>query len=107
GVPPPLAGLPPEQARFSFLSGFTAKLAGPEIGVTEPQPTFSTCFGAPFLPQPPAVYARMLGDQLERHGSTVWLVNTGWTGGPFGEGERRPSAATPSLLHPVPSTDLH
>jgi phosphoenolpyruvate carboxykinase (ATP) len=84
---------------FYFLSGFTAKLAGTEIGVTEPQPTFSACFGAPFLTQPPAVYAHMLGERLDRHGATVWLVNTGWTGGPFGEGERMPIAATRALLH--------
>jgi len=99
GILPPLARLTRDQAMFYFLSGFTAKLAGTEIGVTEPEPTFSTCFGAPFLPQPPAVYARMLGEKLDAHGSTVWLVNTGWTGGPFGEGERMPIAATRSLLH--------
>jgi phosphoenolpyruvate carboxykinase (ATP) len=99
GILPPIARLTRDQALFYFLSGFTAKLAGTEIGVTEPQPTFSTCFGAPFLPQPPAVYARMLGDKLDRHGSTVWLVNTGWTGGAFGEGERMPISATRALLH--------
>ncbi len=99
GILPPLARLTRDQALFYFLSGFTAKLAGTEIGVSEPQPTFSTCFGAPFLPQPPAVYARMLGEKLDAHGSTVWLVNTGWTGGPFGEGERMPIAATRALLH--------
>jgi phosphoenolpyruvate carboxykinase (ATP) len=98
GILPPIARLSREQALFYFLSGFTAKLAGTEIGVTEPQPTFSTCFGAPFLPQPPAVYARMLGEKLDEHGSTVWLVNTGWTGGPFGEGKRMPIAATRALL---------
>jgi phosphoenolpyruvate carboxykinase (ATP) len=99
GVLPPIARLTHPQALFYFLSGFTAKLAGTEIGVTEPQPTFSTCFGAPFLPQPPAVYARMLGEKLEEHGVTAWLVNTGWTGGPFGEGRRMPIAATRALLH--------
>jgi phosphoenolpyruvate carboxykinase (ATP) len=84
---------------FYFLSGFTAKLAGTEIGVTEPQPTFSACFGAPFLPQPPAVYARLLGEQLDQHPHIgVWLVNTGWTGGAFGDGERMPIAATRALL---------
>jgi phosphoenolpyruvate carboxykinase (ATP) len=98
GILPPIARLSREQAMFYFLSGFTAKLAGTEIGVTEPQPTFSACFGAPFLPQPPSTYAEMLGERLSRHGSTVWLVNTGWTGGPFGEGERMPIAATRSLL---------
>jgi len=99
GILPPLARLDRNQALYYFLSGFTSKLAGTEIGVTEPQPTFSTCFGAPFLPQPPSVYAEMLGHKLEEHGSTVWLVNTGWTGGPFGEGERMPIAATRALLH--------
>jgi phosphoenolpyruvate carboxykinase (ATP) len=98
GILPPLARLTREQAMFYFLSGFTAKLAGTEIGVVEPTPTFSACFGAPFLPQPPSVYARMLGERLERHGTRVWLVNTGWTGGPYGEGARMPIAATRALL---------
>jgi phosphoenolpyruvate carboxykinase (ATP) len=98
-VLPPLARLTPEQAGYYFLSGFTAKLAGTEIGVTEPKPTFSACFGAPFLPQRPAVYARMLGEKLERHRPNVWLVNTGWTGGPAGEGHRMPIQATRALLH--------
>jgi phosphoenolpyruvate carboxykinase (ATP) len=106
GILPPIARLTPEQARFYFLSGFTAKLAGTEIGVTEPQPTFSACFGAPFLPQPPAVYSRMLGEKLRRHGSRVWLVNTGWTGGPFGEGSRMPIEATRALLHAALSGGL-
>jgi phosphoenolpyruvate carboxykinase (ATP) len=99
GILPPLARLTREQALYYFLSGFTAKLAGTEIGVTEPQPTFSTCFGAPFLPQPPSVYAEMLGRKLDEHRATVWLVNTGWTGGPFGEGKRMPIEATRSLLY--------
>jgi phosphoenolpyruvate carboxykinase (ATP) len=99
GILPPLARLDREQALYYFLSGFTAKLAGTEIGVTEPQPTFSTCFGAPFLPQPPQVYASMLGHKLDEHRASVWLVNTGWTGGPFGEGHRMPIAATRALLH--------
>ncbi|MFL5961369.1 MAG: phosphoenolpyruvate carboxykinase (ATP) [Gaiellaceae bacterium] len=98
GIFPPIARLSKEQALYFFLSGFTAKLAGTEIGVTEPQPTFSTCFGQPFLPQHPEVYARMLKTKLEEHGSTVWLLNTGWTGGPFGEGERMPIHATRTML---------
>jgi phosphoenolpyruvate carboxykinase (ATP) len=98
-VLPPLARLSRDQAMYWFLSGFTAKLAGTELGVTEPQPTFSTCFGAPFLPQSPGVYARMLGEKLDRHGASVWLVNTGWTGGPFGVGHRMPITATRGLLH--------
>jgi phosphoenolpyruvate carboxykinase (ATP) len=98
GILPPIARLSKEQALYFFLSGFTAKLAGTEIGVTEPEPTFSTCFGAPFLPQAPTVYSELLGKKLDEHGSTVWLVNTGWTGGPFGEGHRMPIAATRALL---------
>ena len=99
GILPPIARLTRDQAMFYFLSGYTAKVAGTEIGVTEPQATFSTCFGAPFLPQQPAVYARMLGEKLAAHPhATVWLVNTGWTGGPFGEGHRMPIAATRALL---------
>jgi phosphoenolpyruvate carboxykinase (ATP) len=98
GILPPIARLSREQALYFFLSGFTAKLAGTEIGVTEPEPTFSTCFGAPFLPQPPTVYADMLGAKLDEHGSTVWLINTGWTGGQFGEGQRMPISATRALV---------
>ena len=95
GILPPIARLTRDQAMYWFLSGFTAKLAGTEIGVTEPQPTFSACFGAPFLPQPPSVYARMLGEKLDGHPEVkVWLVNTGWTGGPFGKGRRMPITAT-------------
>jgi phosphoenolpyruvate carboxykinase (ATP) len=106
GILPPIARLSREQALYFFLSGFTAKLAGTEIGVTEPQPTFSTCFGQPFLPQRPKVYARMLGEKLDQHGSTVWLVNTGWTGGPFGEGERMPIQATRTMLRAALSGEL-
>ena len=98
GILPPVARLSRQQALYYFLSGFTAKLAGTEIGITEPQPTFSTCFGAPFLPQSPLVYAEMLGRKLDEHGASVWLVNTGWTGGPYGEGARMPIAATRALL---------
>jgi phosphoenolpyruvate carboxykinase (ATP) len=106
GVLPPIARLTRDQAMFYFLSGYTAKLAGTEIGVTEPQATFSTCFGSPFLPQPPAVYARMLGEKLDQHGSAVWLVNTGWTGGPFGVGHRMPIKATRGLLTAALSGEL-
>jgi phosphoenolpyruvate carboxykinase (ATP) len=99
GILPPIARLTRNQALFYFLSGYTAKVAGTEIGVEEPQATFSACFGAPFLPQPPAVYARLLGEKLDRHPhANVWLVNTGWTGGPYGEGRRMPIAATRALL---------
>jgi phosphoenolpyruvate carboxykinase (ATP) len=106
GILPPIAKLSREQALYYFLSGFTAKLAGTEIGVTEPQPTFSTCFGQPFLPQHPKVYARMLEAKLEQHGATVWLLNTGWTGGPFGEGERMPIQATRTMLSAALSGEL-
>jgi len=106
GILPPLARLSREQALFFFLSGYTSKLAGTELGVTEPQPTFSTCFGAPFLPQPPTVYAKLLGEKLDRHGATVWLINTGWTGGAFGEGHRMPIQATRALLAAVLSGAL-
>src|SRR6476469_3952164 len=106
GILPPIARLSTPQALYFFLSGFTAKLAGTEIGVTEPQPTFSTCFGQPFLPQHPKVHARMLDQKLEQHGSTVWLLNTGWTGGPFGEGERMPIQATRTMLSAALSGEL-
>ncbi len=106
GILPPIARLTRDQAMYWFLSGFTAKLAGTEIGVKEPQPTFSSCFGAPFLPQPPSVYARLLGEKLDQHGARVWLVNTGWTGGPYGEGERMPIQATRALLRAAISGEL-
>jgi phosphoenolpyruvate carboxykinase (ATP) len=106
GILPPLARLTRDQALYWFLSGFTSKLAGTEIGVMEPQPTFSACFGAPFLPQRPSVYAEMLGERLDRHGAQVWLVNTGWTGGPHGEGQRMPIGATRALLRAALSGEL-
>jgi phosphoenolpyruvate carboxykinase (ATP) len=100
-VLPPIARLSETQARYWFLAGFTARLAGTEIGVDHPEPTFSPCFGGPFLAQRPAVYSRMLGEKLARHRPNVWLVNTGWTGGPAGEGggHRMPIQATRALLH--------
>ncbi len=107
GILPPIARLTREQAMFYFLSGFTAKLAGTEIGVKEPQPTFSACFGAPFLLQAPSVYARMLGEKLDQHPHVnVWLVNTGWTGGPYGRGERMPIGATRALLRAALTREL-
>ena len=106
GILPPIARLTRDQAMYWFLSGFTAKLAGTEIGVKEPQPTFSACFGAPFLPQPPVIYARLLAKKLDEHGAKVWLVNTGWTGGPYGEGERMPIQATRALLRAAISGEL-
>ena len=98
GVLPPIARLTPAQAMYHFLSGFTSKVAGTERGVTEPQPTFSTCFGAPFLPRRPEVYGKLLREKIERHGATCWLVNTGWTGGAYGTGSRMPIKATRTLL---------
>ncbi len=98
GVLPPIAKLSTEQARYYFLSGYTAKLAGTERGVTDPEAVFSVCFGAPFLPLPPETYSRLLGEKLTKHGSRVWLVNTGWTGGPFGVGERMKLSHTRAML---------
>jgi len=98
GVLPPIAKLTHAQAMYHFLAGYTAKVAGTEVGVTEPQTTFSACFGAPFLPQRPAVYAHMLGELIEEHQVSTWLVNTGWTGGSYGVGRRMPIAATRALV---------
>ncbi len=98
GVLPPIARLTPEQAMYHFLSGFTSKVAGTERGVTEPTPTFSTCFGAPFMPRRPEVYGALLGERIARAEVSCWLVNTGWTGGPYGTGKRMPIAATRALL---------
>ncbi len=98
GVLPPIARLSPEQAMYYFLSGYTARVAGTERGVTEPKATFSACFGAPFLPMHPGVYAAMLGEKIRRHGPRVYLVNTGWTGGPYGVGHRFPLSVTRALL---------
>ena len=98
GVLPPLAKLTPDQAVEYFLCGYTAKIPGTEVGVTEPVPEFSTCFAKPFLPLPPKRYAAMLKEKLEKHNAPVWLVNTGWTGGPFGVGARMSLAHTRALL---------
>jgi phosphoenolpyruvate carboxykinase (ATP) len=98
GVLPPIARLTPTQAMYHFLSGYTAKVAGTERGVTEPSATFSACFGAPFLPLHPSVYARMLGERIAKHGVKVWLVNTGWTGGPYGAGSRMKLSYTRAMV---------
>ena len=98
GVLPPIARLSPAQAMYHFLSGFTSKVAGTERGVTEPQPTFSTCFGAPFMPRRPEVYGKLLAQKIAKHGASCWLVNTGWTGGAYGTGRRMPIQATRALL---------
>jgi phosphoenolpyruvate carboxykinase (ATP) len=101
GVLPPIAKLSPGQAMYHFLSGYTAKVAGTEKGVVEPQATFSTCFGAPFMPRHPSVYGNQLRELISRHGASCWLVNTGWTGGAYGTGKRMPIAATRALLAAV------
>ena len=98
GVLPPIARLTPEMAGYHFLSGFTSRVAGTEAGVREPSPTFSTCFGAPFMPRDPIVYQRMLAERIARHDTTCWLINTGWTGGPYGTGTRISIAHTRALL---------
>jgi len=99
GVLPPVSKLTPEQAMFHFMSGYTAKVAGTEAGVTEPQATFSTCFGAPFMPLPPKVYAEMLGSRLREHNAQCWLVNTGWRGGPYGIGQRMSLPYTRAMVN--------
>jgi phosphoenolpyruvate carboxykinase (ATP) len=99
GVLPPIARLTPDQAMYHFLSGYTAKVAGTEIGVTDPEATFSTCFGAPFMPRHPSVYGNLLKERIAKGGVDCWLVNTGWTGGKYGVGSRMPIKATRALLN--------
>jgi phosphoenolpyruvate carboxykinase (ATP) len=106
GVLPPLAKLTPEQAMYHFISGYTAKVAGTEKGLTEPTATFSACFGAPFLPLHPTVYASLLREKLKRHGADVWLINTGWSGGPYGVGKRMSLAVTRAIVTAVLNGDL-
>jgi len=98
GVLPPISRLTPEEAMYHFLSGYTAKVAGTERGVTEPTAVFSACFGAPFLPRHPGIYARMLGEKMKEHGSRAWLVNTGWTGGGHGKGTRMSLGHTRAII---------
>ena len=107
GVLPPIAKLTPEAAMYHFLSGFTAKLAGTEAGLgSDPEATFSTCFGSPFLPLPPSVYSEMLGERISRHDASVFLVNTGWTGGPFGVGRRMDIDYTRAMVRAATSGAL-
>jgi phosphoenolpyruvate carboxykinase (ATP) len=106
GVLPPIARLTPAGAMYHFLSGYTAKVAGTEKGVTEPKATFSTCFGAPFMVLHPTVYAKFLGEKIARHDSRVWLVNTGWTGGPYGVGSRMKIAHTRAMIRAALSGQL-
>ena len=91
---------------YHFISGYTAKLAGTEVGVDRPEATFSTCFGAPFMPRHPAVYAELLGERLAQHGTQCWLVNSGWSGGAYGEGSRMKIAITRALISAVFSGEL-
>lgn len=106
GVLPPISKLSPEQAMYHFLSGYTAKVAGTERGVTEPEATFSACFGDPFMPRPASVYAKLLGEKIKRHGAQVWLVNTGWTGGPYGIGSRIKLSYTRAMVNAALSGEL-
>jgi len=106
GVLPPIAKLSTPQAMYQFISGYTAKVAGTEKGVTEPQPTFSTCFGAPFMVHHPQVYAELLGAKIEEQGAHCWLINTGWTGGPYGTGKRISIAHTRAIVNAVLSGSL-
>jgi phosphoenolpyruvate carboxykinase (ATP) len=99
GVLPPISSLTPDQAMYHFLSGYTARVAGTERGVTEPKVTFSTCFASPFLPLHPGVYAKLLGERLAHHRARVWLINTGWTGGPYGTGKRIKLGFTRRMVH--------
>jgi phosphoenolpyruvate carboxykinase (ATP) len=106
GVLPPLARLTPYQAMYYFLSGYTAKVAGTEAGVTEPEATFSACFGAPFMALPPLTYAQLLGERIAKHNVAVWLVNTGWSGGPYGTGQRIKLSSTRAMVKAVLSGAL-
>jgi phosphoenolpyruvate carboxykinase (ATP) len=106
GVLPPIARFTPEQAVYHFLSGYTAKVAGTERGVTDPQATFSTCFGAPFMALSPTVYANLLGEKIARHNVKVWMINTGWSGGPYGEGERINIGFTRAMVRAALAGDL-
>jgi phosphoenolpyruvate carboxykinase (ATP) len=107
GVLPPIARLTRDQAMYYFMSGYTAKVAGTERGVTEPQATFSSCFGAVFLVWHPTKYAQMLGELIDKHGSDVWLVNTGWSGGPYGVGSRMKIGHTRAMVRALLSGALH
>jgi len=101
GVLPPISRLTPDQAMYQFISGYTAKVAGTETGITEPKPTFSACFGAPFLPLHPGRYAELLGAKIRQQGVKVWMINTGWSGGPFGKGSRINLAYTRAMITAV------
>jgi phosphoenolpyruvate carboxykinase (ATP) len=101
GVLPPVGNLTPAQAMYHFISGYTAKVAGTEMGVTEPQATFSPCFGGPFLVWHPMKYAGLLAEKIQKHSANVWLVNTGWSGGAYGVGKRMKLAITRSIVDAI------
>ncbi len=107
GVLPPVSKLTNEQAKYYFVLGYTAKLAGTEIGIKEPTATFSPCFGAPFMLRHPSVYADLLGNYLDKHDTKVWLINTGWTGGSYGEGERFPLKVTRQIIRAIQANTLN
>ena len=107
GTLPPISKLTKEQAMYHFLSGYTSKLAGTERGVTDPEATFSACFGAPFLPLSPSTYAEMLGQKIDQFDTSVFLVNTGWTGGPYGVGERMELAYTRAMIRAALEGELN
>jgi phosphoenolpyruvate carboxykinase (ATP) len=107
GVMPPIARLSVAQAMYHFLSGYTAKLAGTEAGVTEPKATFSTCFGEPFMPLSPMIYAKMLGERVTQHSARCWLINTGWTGGAYGVGTRMKLSHTRTMVRAALSGALN
>ncbi|GAB3047402.1 phosphoenolpyruvate carboxykinase (ATP) [Virgibacillus ainsalahensis] len=107
GTLPPISKLTKEQAMYHFLSGYTSKLAGTERGITEPQATFSACFGSPFLPLAPSAYAEMLGEKIDQHNSNVFLVNTGWTGGSYGVGKRMKLSYTRAMIHSALEGELN
>ncbi len=106
GVLPPIARLSPDQAMYHFISGYTAKVAGTERGITEPQTTFSTCFGAPFMALHPSVYAKLLGEKIAQHKTSCWLINTGWSGGPYGVGKRMDIHHTRAMLNAALAGEL-
>src|SRR5699024_2318823 len=107
GTLPPISKLTKEQAMYHFLSGYTSKLACTERGITKPEATFSACFGAPFLPLPPSEYAVMLGEKIDQFNSNVFLVNTGWTGGSYGVGERMKLSYTRAIIHAALEGELN
>ena len=106
GVLPPVAKLTPEQAMYHFISGYTAKVAGTEMGVTEPEATFSPCFGGPFMVWHPTKYAEILSEKIKKHNANVWLVNTGWSGGAYGTGDRMKLSYTRAIVDAIHSGEL-